>query len=196
VKFVICDLCGREVAACSIKQHITRHQKEKPCLVCGNKINRGKFCNSSCAAKYNKNRKGTGVVRICICGKKVKSKYCSMKCKNNKEYNDFIEKWIRGDINGDKGIGTVSNHIRRWLLVRAENKCEGKMDDGSRCGWSRINPRTGLVPLTIHHDGGNWENNRPENLKVLCPCCHSLTPTYGNANKGKGRIGRKGGRKK
>ena len=34
---------------------------------------------------------------------------------------------------------------------------------------------------------GHSENNSLPNLKLLCPNCHSLTPTYGFLNKGNGR---------
>jgi hypothetical protein len=34
---------------------------------------------------------------------------------------------------------------------------------------------------------GNWKNTTPENLRVLCPNCHSLTETFRGANSGKGR---------
>lgn len=26
--------------------------------------------------------------------------------------------------------------------------------------------------LTIHHINGSWHNNQPENLCILCECCH------------------------
>lgn len=36
-------------------------------------------------------------------------------------------------------------------------------------------------PLTLHvdHMDGNWKNNRLENLRFLCPNCHSQTSTFG-----------------
>lgn len=65
--------------------------------------------------------------------------------------------------------------IKQWLLDRAGNKCEC-------CGWAQINKHTQKIPLQIHHKDGCADNNRPENLQVLCPNCHSLTENFGRRN--------------
>jgi hypothetical protein len=49
---------------------------------------------------------------------------------------------------------------------------------------------TGVAPLVADHVDGDWKNNREKNLRLLCPNCDSLTPTYAGANKGKGRPNR------
>jgi len=41
------------------------------------------------------------------------------------------------------------------------------------------------IPLELDHINGISNDNRIENLRVLCPNCHSLTPTYRGKNKGK-----------
>jgi len=41
--------------------------------------------------------------------------------------------------------------------------------------------------LELDHIDGNSENNSKENLRLLCPNCHSQTDTYRAKNKGKGR---------
>lgn len=41
------------------------------------------------------------------------------------------------------------------------------------------------LPLELHHEDGNHYNNAFENLKILCPNCHSIQEGNSGANKGK-----------
>jgi len=46
------------------------------------------------------------------------------------------------------------------------------------------------ITLQVDHIDGDAGNNMPENLRLLCPNCHSQQDTWGARNKGKGRKAR------
>lgn len=110
------------------------------------------------------------------------SPFCSAKYQKEVEHKKYIELWKKGEKSGSRGKGEyqISEHVRRYLLEKNNYKC-------SLCGWGERNPFSGKVPLEIDHIDGNWKNNTPENLRLICPNCHSLTETYRGANSGKGR---------
>lgn len=120
------------------------------------------------------------------CGKEVPSrnKYCNNACQVEYQYKEWVIRWKDGEESGIKGDYGISNHLKNYLFLKFDNKC-------SICGWSEINPTSGTLPLEIEHIDGNFENNSEDNLTLLCPNCHSLTPTYKGANKGNGRKERK-----
>lgn len=39
------------------------------------------------------------------------------------------------------------------------------------------------IPLELDHINGDSQDNRLNNIRLLCPNCHSLTPTYRGKNK-------------
>jgi 5-methylcytosine-specific restriction endonuclease McrA len=52
------------------------------------------------------------------------------------------------------------------------------------CGWHKIS-NDGRLPLELDHINGDSRDNRLENLRVLCPNCHSLKPTHRGRNRKK-----------
>ncbi len=106
--------------------------------------------------------------------------YCSNTCQMEYQYQSYIKRWKAGKENGLQSIGIVSGHIKRYLRRKFENKC-------CLCGWAKINFKTNQIPLVAYHIDGNWRNNTDSNLRLLCPNCDSLTPTYAGLNRGNGR---------
>ncbi|KJK36768.1 HNH endonuclease [Streptomyces variegatus] len=43
------------------------------------------------------------------------------------------------------------------------------------------------MPLEVDHIDGNWRNNRVENVRFLCPNCHSTTDSYRGRGTGRAR---------
>lgn len=180
-------------------------KNKRQCLHCGKDIPLGdlgfkeykerKFCNASCSASYN-NKQRTLIKpqannvkqkKYCKnCGKEIRSDqtYCSVQCQIDFKQKDYIQKWKNGLIDGSSGEYGISKRIRRYLFEKYDNKC-------SECGWGEVNPTTGKIPLEVHHKNGDYTDNDENNLTLLCPNCHSLTPTYKAANMGNGRKDRK-----
>jgi hypothetical protein len=49
------------------------------------------------------------------------------------------------------------------------------------CSWAECSA-DGRVPIELDHINGNHDDNRIENLRILCPNCHSLQPTHRGRN--------------
>lgn len=132
--------------------------------------------------------KGTSKKCYCLnCGKDItsakntKHKYCSNKCQHEYEYKQWIQQYKEDNsIAVSSKWGQLPTPLRRYIFNKYDNKC-------CICGWSKVNPYTNTIPLEIDHIDGNAENNSEDNLRLICPNCHSLTSTYRGANRGHGR---------
>jgi len=113
------------------------------------------------------------------CGGEIKTgatKYCSLKCQHAFQFRQRV----RALENGLYPAPTTSRFLRRYLVQILGEAC-------ANCGWAKRHPTTGRVIVEVEHVDGNWANNRPENLTLLCPNCHAMTPTFRALNKGRGR---------
>ena len=108
-----------------------------------------------------------------------KGMYCSNKCQQADYYKQNITDWLDKKITGQQRDNRPSDFVRRYMLEEAGYKC-------SQCGWGEANPVNGVIYLEIDHIDGSRDNGYRENLRVLCPNCHTLTDTYKNLNKKKG----------
>lgn len=117
------------------------------------------------------------------CFKELKletQKYCTYQCQQDFQRMEKVQLWLAGKHNGMRGKTSTAFWIKWYLIGLHGEKC---MD----CGWCERNLHTGNIPIELEHIDGDFSNNKIENLKLICPNCHSLTSTYKGANKKQGR---------
>ena len=163
---VICTYCGKQFKR--FQHHLAKVESKR--YFCSRQ------CQQKASVKHNNNCRNCQSPLI---GHKRKF-YCSHECQIEFRYKINIQKWKDGEINGMHAGEAITIWLRRYIIEKHGNKC-------SLCSWDKINPTTGKVPIQIDHIDGDYTNNKEENLRFLCPNCHSLTPTFGSLNKGKGR---------
>jgi hypothetical protein len=148
------------------------------CLCCGANTKNPKYCSKSCAATVN--NQATGRAKP---GPKSKKKprqcaycpgtipapspnklYCSTACKSAAQFDNTLLRYRAGD-----------NHLHPETLKKCLIHCEGNMC--IKCGNAGIHKDEPLV-LQLDHIDGNTDNCLPTNLRLLCPNCHSQTPTF------------------
>lgn len=69
----------------------------------------------------------------------------------------------------------ISDRLKKRLI--AENILEYKCQNCQNTEWMGV-----PIPLELDHIDGNNKNNFLINLRLLCPNCHALTPTYRTKN--------------
>jgi len=187
-----CWVCSRSIPSnkkyCSdhtlVEEYLTKYERSVECgrEDCTNtfKTNSSyrRFCSSTC--KNKRIYSGSKPNNTCVCGEKISaySKFCSP-CHATNRKNIRIQSWLDGKWSGGSDRD-LSDTIRNYLLELHEYKC-------SECGFNTPHPVDGKTILEVDHIDGNGSNHSPDNLTVLCPNHHALTPTYRARNKGKGR---------
>ena len=73
------------------------------------------------------------------------------------------------------GRNCRSSHLR-IRLIREKLK-QAKCEMCSSTNWLEQ-----PIPLELDHINGDTADNRLENIRLLCPNCHALTPTYRGKN--------------
>lgn len=104
--------------------------------------------------------------------KSTNGKYCSVQCQQDHALKGRAAKWLGGKLN-------CSNRALRRIIGMMRGYACGV------CGISEWNKKP--IVLEVEHINGDSTNNRPENVMLICPNCHSQTPTYKGANLGNGR---------
>lgn len=153
-------------------------------------IQRKVFCSRNCSAHFNNAKRITYNIKHYYTCKQCNNNYnskwnknfCSHSCYVDFRYNQHIKNWKSGVIKGWTGKTIRLNKtIRLYLFKKFQNKC-------CKCGWHEINPSTNNIPLEVNHIDGDATNCQEENLELICPNCHSLTPNFRNLNKNSKRV--------
>lgn len=102
--------------------------------------------------------------------------------KNNTKHLDEVRAWSKDKVLKSPDeifkICETKNtaYVKRALIkleIKEENKCEN-------CGLDEWLGQK--ITIELDHINGNNLDNRLENLRFLCPNCHSLTPTWRGRN--------------
>lgn len=130
------------------------------------------FCGKACAAKAN-GRVPKGLNRS-----PKHCKHCGALVgeRHNKYCDDCIARRVydpKSSANMALAELKTDSTRRKWLLERREHKCE-------HCGLTQWQGRP--IPLELHHEDGDTDNNTEENLRLICPNCHALTHTHRRRN--------------
>jgi 5-methylcytosine-specific restriction endonuclease McrA len=115
----------------------------------------------------------------CESSRQKTNKYCSIQCQVEYQYTTRVKEWL---VEGKDWKGMIPNWVRRALAEKFGYKC-------SLCNITEYNSKP--IVLEVDHKDGDHSNNTIKNLRLICPNCHSQTPTYKNRNIGSGRTSRR-----
>ena len=109
-------------------------------------------------------------------GKNTFGMYCSNQCQQDYQNTAKVTKWL-----AEGNWVTKNKQLTPWIkrYVRERDGC------CVSCGIAEWNGSP--ITLDVDHIDGIWYNNNVDNLRSLCPNCHSQTSTYKNKNIGNGR---------
>jgi hypothetical protein len=82
-------------------------------------------------------------------------------------FNKGLANFLAGNIK-DRSI------VRKWLIKTRGEQCE--------CCNHLPEWNGKYLALQVHHVNGKNKDNRPNNLQLLCPNCHTQTDTFAGRN--------------
>lgn len=123
--------------------------------------------------------KGSNKKYNCLHCKKVNewgwsktNKYCDNVCQGAYRWiTEIVPKIERGEATHNSAFV-----LKKYLIEKFGENC---FECGLGSTWQ--NKR---LTLQLEHADGNSDNNLPQNLKLLCPNCHTQTEFFGSKGKG------------
>jgi 5-methylcytosine-specific restriction endonuclease McrA len=160
----------------------------KQCPKCPNVHNKpGIYCCRKCAnsriwtdedkiKKSQSAKKSDKVRESILITNKERNKKSLLVSKNLDKRSETCKE--RRSVKFNLGLLADASTIKKVLIERYGYSC-------MKCGISEWMNEP--ISLQLDHVNGLSNNNLPDNVRLLCPNCHSQTPTYGAKNKGNGR---------
>lgn len=79
---------------------------------------------------------------------------------------------------------TVTSNVQSYKLKKRLYEAGLRFPKCELCGWCE-QASDGRIPVELDHINGIHSDNRLDNLRILCPNCHSLQATHRGKNKGR-----------
>ena len=95
-------------------------------------------------------------------------KFCNNICQRDYQYK------IETKFRVERGEVSHPKTLKRYLIKERTEKCE-------ICELTEWMNKP--IVLALDHIDGNSDNNLPSNIRLICPNCHSQTPTFSGRNK-------------
>ncbi len=170
---------------------VKRFEEKKPsCLYCRKRFSyekrNNKFCNASCAAKYNNTRRTSRKkIRYCLyCGKEIEkygNKFCNQVCFQALVWKNYKKEVFEKGIFPRKDGNSSCRVPKKFLIETRGHKCE-------ICKTEIWMGKS--VPLVFDHIDGDASNWKLSNCRIVCGNCDMQLPTYKNKNKKSARTKR------
>lgn len=102
-----------------------------------------------------------------------KNKFCDNQCQADYTFKTVtLPKYYLGEVKDRRTLNKIITKLTGYTCA-----C---------CGNDGTHNNTPLA-LQLDHKDGNAGNDMPDNVRLLCPNCHSQTDSYAAKNKGSGR---------
>ena len=103
--------------------------------------------------------------------KRTQQKFCSISCQTKFRWKQKVSNLESNREN------TTPETLKKYF------KTELKIVDCQECGQKPVWNGKPLV-MQLDHIDGNSDNNKLFNLRLICPNCHTQTPTFSSKGKG------------